>query len=91
MPIVQDPESAHYRSMPESAISTGLVDYILPVEQMPDQLIKYLKHPYLKNKSKKILLVPEKVNHLDRIYFLLRNQTGHNFFLLEEKFDLSQD
>lgn len=57
--MLQDPESAHYRGMPESAISTGLVDYILPVEQMPDQLIKYLKHRHLKNNSKKILLVPE--------------------------------
>jgi chemotaxis response regulator CheB len=29
--------------MPKSAADTGLADYILPVEQMPAQLLAYIK------------------------------------------------
>ncbi len=41
MVMVQDPKSAKFDGMPTSAIKTGLADYILPPEEMPDQLIKY--------------------------------------------------
>ncbi|MDX2441776.1 MAG: chemotaxis protein CheB, partial [Desulfobacterales bacterium] len=44
MVMVQDEDSAKYDGMPRSAISTGLVDYVLPIEDMPDQLIKYTQH-----------------------------------------------
>ena len=43
MVIVQEPKSAKYDGMPRSAINTGLVDYILPVEKIPQQLIQYVK------------------------------------------------
>ncbi len=41
MVMVQDPKSAKFDGMPTSAIKTGLADYILPPEEMPEQLIKY--------------------------------------------------
>jgi len=41
MVMVQDPKSAKFDGMPSSAIKTGLADYILPPEEMPDQLIQY--------------------------------------------------
>jgi chemotaxis response regulator CheB len=41
MVMVQNPKTAKYDGMPVSAVSTGLADYILPVEEMPVQLIKY--------------------------------------------------
>src|SRR5262249_48333493 len=41
--IAQAPESAKYDSMPGSAIPTGLVDYVLPIEEMPERLIEYAK------------------------------------------------
>ena len=44
MVMVQDEESAKYEGMPRSAISTGLVDYVLPPDKMPRQLIKYTRH-----------------------------------------------
>ena len=46
MAMVQDPKTAAYPRMPESAIATGLADYVLPVEQMPEALIKYVQHYY---------------------------------------------
>ncbi|NQU64158.1 MAG: hypothetical protein HQ517_07740 [SAR324 cluster bacterium] len=40
--MVQDPNTAKYDGMPRSAIATGTVDFILPVEKLPAQLIKYV-------------------------------------------------
>ena len=47
MAMVQDPKTASYPPMPESAIATGLADYVLPVEQMPEALVKYVQHGYV--------------------------------------------
>ena len=35
MMMVQDAESARFPGMPQSAVATGLVDYVLSPEQMP--------------------------------------------------------
>ena len=40
--IVQEPTEAEFDSMPRSAIKTGMVDWILPVAQMPPRLLKFL-------------------------------------------------
>ncbi len=47
MAMVQQPESADFDQMPTSAIATGLVDYVLTPEKMPEALIKYVRQPYL--------------------------------------------
>jgi two-component system CheB/CheR fusion protein len=39
--MVQDPETAQFPAMPQSAIDTGLVDHVLPVAQMPAALVGY--------------------------------------------------
>ena len=39
--VVQDPYEAEYTDMPRNSIATGLVDYVLPVAEMPARLIKY--------------------------------------------------
>jgi two-component system CheB/CheR fusion protein len=52
MVMAQDPDTAKYDGMPRSAIGTGMVDLILPVEKMPDALISYIKHPFLKSPGK---------------------------------------
>jgi two-component system CheB/CheR fusion protein len=41
--IVQDPDEADSDSMPLSAISTGEVDAVLPVHQMPETILTYVK------------------------------------------------
>lgn len=43
MVMVQEESTAAYTGMPHSAIATGAVDYVLPVEEMPDQLLGYLQ------------------------------------------------
>lgn len=44
MAMVQEPATADYPAMPRSALATGLADYVLPVDQMPAALIKYVEH-----------------------------------------------
>ena len=41
MCMAQDPETAQFPAMPQSAIDTGLVDHVLPVVQMPAALLGY--------------------------------------------------
>ncbi len=45
MVMAQTPESAEHSAMPEHAIATGLVDYVLPVDKMPAALTDYIEHP----------------------------------------------
>ncbi len=42
--IAQEPTEAEHDSMPRSAISTGMIDWILPVEAMPAKLIEYVRN-----------------------------------------------
>ncbi|MFL9946249.1 chemotaxis protein CheB [Paraburkholderia agricolaris] len=43
MVMAQAPESAEYSTMPAHAIATGLVDFVLPVEEMPAALTEYIE------------------------------------------------
>jgi two-component system CheB/CheR fusion protein len=78
MVMVQSSESAKYDGMPRSAISTGLVDYTLPADKMPEQLIDYVQHEFgrMPPKSSKPLLTEDL---LDKVFLAVRSQTGHDF------------
>lgn len=39
--IAQDPEEAEQQGMPRAAIATGMVDWVLPVAEMPQRLVEY--------------------------------------------------
>jgi two-component system, chemotaxis family, CheB/CheR fusion protein len=39
--LAQEPQEAEFDSMPRHTIATGLVDFILPVAEMPTSLIEY--------------------------------------------------
>ena len=78
MVMAQSPESAKYSAMLESAIKTGLVDYILPPEQMPEQLITYTTQ-LRKRKQLKRDTELEESDYLHKIFMLLRANTGHDF------------
>ena len=85
MVMVQDPDTAEYRSMPEASIKSGLVDYVLPPEDMPAKMIQYLNHPAL---HESILgdSIHDRNNqsHLQKILMLLRSHTGHDFTLYKK-------
>ena len=45
MVMVQDPEESKFDGMPQSAINTGLVDYVLPVSKMAQELKNFIEAP----------------------------------------------
>lgn len=80
MVMAQSPETADYDGMPSSAISTGLVDYVLPPSQMPAQLIAYARQAFSRapNPVPKVLDGHEN-SLITKICVLLRDMTGHDF------------
>ena len=82
MVMVQDVTSAAYGGMPASAIATGFADYILPPEKMPEQLLNFVKQPYIKGINKTVLC--EQSAPLQKIFVLIRDRIGHDFSLYKE-------
>jgi len=79
MAMAQSVDSAKYNSMPRSAIDTDLVDYILPPEKMPEQLIAYAKHATNKVTPRLMPAEGKVPDALQKIFVLLRTHTGHDF------------
>ncbi len=79
MVMAQKPKSTEHDGMPRSAIATGLVDYELLPAEMPAQLIAYATHAFDINPRSAALPTPQVENALQKIFTLLRNQTGHDF------------
>jgi two-component system CheB/CheR fusion protein len=75
MVMVQD-ETAEYAGMPHSAIATELVDYVLPVDEMPRQLVAYAGSPCI---SASLREGEELSETIQQIFVLLRDHTGHDF------------
>jgi two-component system CheB/CheR fusion protein len=79
MGMAQKPTSAKYDGMPNSAIQTNLVDYILPPGEMPAQLIAYTEHAFGLRIAQDPETQPRGDDSLQKIFILLRAQTGHDF------------
>lgn len=76
--IVQDPETAKYDGMPRNAITAGVEDFVLPVKKIPEFLIKYVKNRTFKPEINHDITSTKK-EQLEKIFILLRNETGCNF------------
>ena len=81
--FVQDPATAKYDGMPNSAVRSGMATYVLPVEKIPEQLRAYVKTLFEK-KIKPPLSAPVTVNAINKIMLLLRSKTGHDFSLYKK-------
>ncbi|MBK9442836.1 MAG: PAS domain-containing protein [Comamonadaceae bacterium] len=81
--LVQDPSSAGYDGMPQSAITAGYATHILPVEDMPAMLLQ------LNRQSAYRLSLPgtqpeKAISGINQILLQLRNATGHDFSLYKK-------
>jgi len=90
--IAQDPKSAKYSGMPESAIKSGFVDLILPPKRIARELARISKHPNFAARDSmnpdtainddgevKEGIEPEPIAALRVIFGLLRAQTKVDF------------
>ncbi len=84
MVMVQDPESAKYDGMPRNAIGTGLVDFVLPAEEMAEQLIKYIRHSVDVVSAVTADATTKDPGLLQKVFILVRSQTGHDFSYYKE-------
>ena len=78
MVMAQQPETAEYDQMPRSAIATGLVDFVLPPEQMPDALVEYAHHPYV-NGNLEPTAEEAAREQLGRVLAVLKARTKYDF------------
>jgi two-component system CheB/CheR fusion protein len=77
MVMVQSPVQAKFDGMPQSALNTGLVDYVLPVESLASELINYIEHPdatgdlekIIEKQEPTILKILKHLNHLTNFDF----------------------
>ena len=78
--LVQAPEEAEYDGMPKSAIATGLVDIIAPVQELAEQLVAAKRtktRMQLPIESTMLSVAGQKT--LQQILAHLRVRTGHDF------------
>ncbi|MBB5222838.1 two-component system CheB/CheR fusion protein [Amaricoccus macauensis] len=73
-------EAAEYDGMMRSAVATGLVDFVMPAEEMPKKLFHYFGHlRETAQRKDSDGLRREVAHHLPAICALLRGRTGHDF------------
>ena len=79
MAMAQSPDSTGHDGMPRSALATGMVDYELPPDEMPKQLMAYVAHAFGNLPRTVSASMRKAENTLAKIFFLLKTQTGHDF------------
>ena len=79
--LAQSEKTAGYNGMPRSAMNTGLVDMVLPPQDMPEKIAAYLSHPatVLGAKPTTTTTTDEQRKWLHKIFAVLRTQIGHDF------------
>ncbi|MEI6795272.1 MAG: chemotaxis protein CheB, partial [Methanomassiliicoccales archaeon] len=76
--FIQEPSTAQYDGMPDSAIQNGLATYVLPVPEMPGKLAEYVVKGFLTTVEDGTSS-SDKGSSLTRILSLVRNKTGNDF------------
>jgi two-component system, chemotaxis family, CheB/CheR fusion protein len=77
--IAQTPEDAEYGDMPGAAIATGVVDYVVPVAEIPERIVRY--HHRLSQLASDTdgAREGEDAGALRELMRLVRVRTGHDF------------
>jgi two-component system CheB/CheR fusion protein len=79
-------KGAEYDGMMRSALGTGLVDFVLPVEEIPAKLSDYFRHlASVDGRKGPDGVRTEAGDHLAQICALLRTRTGHDFSGYKDK------
>ncbi len=82
--VAQD--HAEYDGMMRSAVRSGTVDFVLPLEQIPSKLVDYFRHlTDVDGRKGPDGVRHEATDHLAQICALLRTRTGHDFSGYKDK------
>jgi two-component system, chemotaxis family, CheB/CheR fusion protein len=77
--FVQEPSSARYDGMPNSAIQSGFASYVMPVEMMPEAIINYAKTLPIGKEHEPAIQGTN--GSITKILTAIRSATGHDFSL----------
>src|SRR5688500_17953535 len=77
--MAQKPNTAAFESMPLSAIETGLIDFVLPVEELPVKLISWAQMNTPNAPGEIPIMVEQVENYINKIFNLINAHTGHDF------------
>ncbi|MEH2063317.1 MAG: chemotaxis protein CheB [Nostoc sp.] len=79
--FAQCEDTAKFDSMPNTAVATGNVDFILPPQKIAEELVNLSRNPSLSNLLPLINLekLPQQRDALGSIFVLLRSLTGVDF------------
>jgi len=82
--FVQEPGTAKFDGMPNSAINAGLADVIAPAGELPGRIEAFIHHtPYLNDKPG-LLDEDQAKSSFEKVMTILRSQTGHDFSLYKK-------
>jgi len=83
--LVQDPSSAKFDGMPQSAIATGLADIVAPADQLPGRILAFVGHlPLVPTPGPAAGDTVPGASDFDKVVILLRDRTGHDFSLYKK-------
>jgi two-component system CheB/CheR fusion protein len=79
--MVQDPQTAKFSGMPESALASGAVDLSLPIAKLAAELIRLARHPYMASPAPESQLPAQRGREedLQAIVESLREAVGTDF------------
>jgi two-component system CheB/CheR fusion protein len=79
--VAQDPESAHYPSMPRHLIEAGYCDYIVRPTELPEVLLAYSGSPYATGgrEADADAVLRQEQNHFREILAVLRTRARQDF------------
>jgi two-component system CheB/CheR fusion protein len=73
-----DSGAPQHGEMPRAAMATGAVDFVLPVEKIPNALIEHARHlSKLEKNGRKITAKAESV--FQKLFDMLQSRVGHDF------------
>ena len=76
--FAQDPRSARFGEMPQSAVDAGVVDFCLPLPALGAELARLARHPYLA-RSEPVPPTPAGAAILGQVVALVQASTGVDF------------
>jgi two-component system CheB/CheR fusion protein len=81
MVMVQDPATAAFAALPQAALATEFVDFVLAPELLPAQLLAYVERPWSARamREQPTESSSRPAHALRKIFLLIRQQTGHDF------------
>lgn len=85
MIMVQDENTSKFDGMPRSSIATGLIDFVLPPNEMPKALLDFLRHPFTSVAETKDKGLEKEPDVLSKILMILRDFTDLDFSFYKEK------